>query len=40
VPFSVPPQRLFTLPEPFDLDDLVAVVGQAARHLEGVRDAG
>ena len=40
VPFSVPPQRLFTLPKPFDLDDLVAVVGQAARHLEGVCDAG
>jgi CheY-like chemotaxis protein len=33
LPFSVPPQRLFYLPKPFDLDDLVDVVGQAGRHL-------
>jgi CheY-like chemotaxis protein len=40
MPFSVPHQRLFHLPKPFDLDDLMAVVGQAARHLEGARAAG
>jgi CheY-like chemotaxis protein len=33
LPFSVPPQRPFYLPKPFDLDDLVDVVGQAGRHL-------
>jgi two-component system, OmpR family, KDP operon response regulator KdpE len=40
MPFSVPHQRLFYLPKPFDLDDLVAVVEQAARYLECARVAG
>jgi two-component system, OmpR family, KDP operon response regulator KdpE len=40
MPFSVPHQVLFHLPKPFDLDDLVAVVEQAARHLECTCVAG
>lgn len=40
MPFSELHQPLFHLPKPFDLDDLVAVVGQAARQLDGARVAG
>jgi CheY-like chemotaxis protein len=36
----LPGKRFFDLPKPFDLDDLIAVVEQAARDLEGERDAG
>jgi two-component system, OmpR family, KDP operon response regulator KdpE len=36
----LPGKRLFDLPKPFDIDDLVAVVEQAARHVEGECDAG
>jgi two-component system, response regulator, stage 0 sporulation protein F len=31
----LPGRRLFALPKPFDIDDLVAVVEQAARYLDG-----
>jgi CheY-like chemotaxis protein len=36
----LPGKRLFDLPKPFDLDDLIAVVEQAARQLEGDREPG
>ncbi|HEV2458769.1 MAG TPA: response regulator [Ktedonobacterales bacterium] len=36
----LPGKRLFDLPKPFDVDDLVAIVGQAVRQLEGEHDAG
>jgi CheY-like chemotaxis protein len=38
--FYLPGKRLFDLPKPFDLDELVAVVDQAARQLESERADG
>ncbi|HEV2460505.1 MAG TPA: response regulator [Ktedonobacterales bacterium] len=35
--FYLPGKRLFDLPKPFELDDLVAMVERAARQLDGER---